>query len=210
MKKLIMLLVCACTFMFTNAQIVVNVPTFVAFNPGSISGSDTICDQSPFSGLSQIPAIGGTNNFTYQWQDSIPNGTWTNINGANQASLNLPATFPTIGNTPLLKYYKRNVIDGECGASTTNKVNILIYPQPVMVASTPTLNCAQDVLTIPITITNGGPDWTAWMSQTNDINATRIGAITSGNSIVIDVTPDVSGNTFYGFISNTYCNNVVP
>ncbi|HPI54758.1 MAG TPA: LamG domain-containing protein, partial [Chitinophagaceae bacterium] len=55
-----------------------------ALNAGAINGTQAICTSTAPSLLTnQISAYGGnTSTITYQWQDSIANGIWTNISGA--------------------------------------------------------------------------------------------------------------------------------
>ena len=55
-------------------------------------------------------------SFTYQWQNSLDNSTWSNITGAISESFQPPAL-------TVKKYYKRLTTDGSCGTIETNVIN---------------------------------------------------------------------------------------
>lgn len=67
------------------------------------------------------PTGGNKNTFTYQWQSSLNNSTWTNISGATAASYDPP----TIGQTT---YYRRLVYSSPQPTSTSNVITITITP----------------------------------------------------------------------------------
>ncbi|MBP9151712.1 MAG: SprB repeat-containing protein, partial [Flavobacteriales bacterium] len=81
----------------------------VSGDPGNISGS--------------TPTGGGSGSFSYQWQSSTNNITWSNIVGANSSGYN-PST---IGQTT---YYRRIVTKNSCSSNTSNTVVITINPLP--------------------------------------------------------------------------------
>lgn len=70
-----------------------------------------------------VPTGGNKNTFTYQWQSSLNNSTWTNISGATAASYDPP----TISQTT---YYRRIVNSAPQPASTSNVITVTITTPP--------------------------------------------------------------------------------
>ncbi|MCC9135784.1 invasin domain 3-containing protein [Pontibacter silvestris] len=104
-----------------SEQVVVTVNPEIKDNTISLAGTT-----SQFCGPTEIGTIigstptGGNNRYTYQWQISTDNASWTNINGATERDYD-----PGIvsGNT----YYRREVFSGECSnvdASASVQVTI--------------------------------------------------------------------------------------
>ena len=100
-----------------NIQITVN-PVLIA---GTIGSNQSICYGTIPANLVQItPASGGTGVYTYQWQGSSDNVTWTNIPDANSISYIPPSLTESV-------WFRRNVTSG-CSASS-NSVRITLYPR---------------------------------------------------------------------------------
>lgn len=76
-------------------------------NNNSISGPTYLCDTNSNLTLTGSTPNGGTGSFTYQYQAEI-NGSWVNLNGATQKSLN--NYNPIIRNSR----YRRAVFSGNC------------------------------------------------------------------------------------------------
>ena len=90
------------------------------FTPGTIGDNQTIV----FNNIPQkldvsTVATGGTGSFTYQWQKSIDNSTWTNITSANDPFYQPTATSQTT-------YFKRLTTSGSCGTIPTNTITITV------------------------------------------------------------------------------------
>jgi len=98
--------------------ITINVnPVFI---PGTIGNDQTILFNTVPQKLNvSTIATGGTGTFTYQWQKSIDNSTWTNITDANDPSYQPVATSQTT-------YFKRLTTSGSCGTLPTNTVTITV------------------------------------------------------------------------------------
>src|SRR5262249_26125159 len=64
---------------------------------------------------------GGSGTYTYQWQTSINNSTWNNINSAIQQNY-------TPGNLISTTYY-RVITSSNGGSVTSNTSTITVYPQ---------------------------------------------------------------------------------
>ena len=89
--------------------------------PGTTGNDQTICYNTVPSPIVQLTApSGGTGSFTFQWQSSADNSSWTNINNSNSANYTPPALTSS-------RWYRRAVTAG-C-TSYGNSVRISIYPQ---------------------------------------------------------------------------------
>ncbi len=93
--------------------------------PGSIGNDQTICAGSAPAPLVSTAAAGaGTGQFTYQWQRSPDNSTWSNIGGATN-----PGYAPTAADVPTTTYFRRLVTSGFCAPGTpTAAVVITVTP----------------------------------------------------------------------------------
>jgi hypothetical protein len=88
---------------------------------GTIENDQTICFNTIPASLVQIASpSGGTGAYSYQWQSSSDNSSWTNISNANSEGYSPPALTSS-------RWYRRNVISG-CTASS-NSVRITLYSQ---------------------------------------------------------------------------------
>jgi len=86
---------------------------------GSISGTQTICyNTTPTSFVSILP-VGGTGFYTYQWQSSVNNSSWTDITGATSEIYS-----PGVMASSL--YFRRSETSGSCGTVHTNSVHVIV------------------------------------------------------------------------------------
>ena len=104
-------------------QIQSQVPVPGAPTPGSIAAAQTVCAGStPAPLTSAAPAGAGTGQFSYQWQSSPDNTTWTDIPGANA-----PSYAPAV--LTVTTYFRRLVTSGFCAPRTpTTSVAITVLP----------------------------------------------------------------------------------
>ena len=95
---------------------------------GAIGSTQTICYNTSPSALTQVTApTGGTGTYTYQWQSSTDNSSWTDISGATLSDY-LPSTLTS--NT----YYRRTVTSG---------TDTPVYSNPVLITVSPQITLAQ-------------------------------------------------------------------
>jgi gliding motility-associated-like protein len=99
-----------------------------AIVPGTISSSQTVCEGAAPAILTGTASSGGSGVFTYQWQSSLDNLTFTNITGETSQNLvfSSPATVTT--------YYRRITIDQQV-QSFSNTVTLTVNPLPVVTVS---------------------------------------------------------------------------
>jgi gliding motility-associated-like protein len=99
-----------------TARIEVVVTPALANN--TITADQTVCSGSPAAILNGSTPTGGTNSYSYQWQQSTNSGAvWTDIPGATSPTYN-----PGILSTGITKF-RRVVLSGLC-SSNSNEVNI--------------------------------------------------------------------------------------
>jgi gliding motility-associated-like protein len=96
----------------------IDITVFPPTTPGTISASQTVCPGDAIAPLTGSVPTGGDGNYSYAWEKSLNNSTWTAIG------------VTTIGYTPAsvtsTTYFRRTDTFGRCGSSTTNVVTITI------------------------------------------------------------------------------------
>jgi hypothetical protein len=159
---------------------------------GSIGTAQSICYNATPSPLTQLTAPrGGTGTYTYEWQRSTNNSTWTSISGATSETYS-----PTVltSNT----YYRRNVTSGSCGTVSSSSVLITVYAQltPGTIGSRQTIcyNTAPAALT-QLTAPTGGTGTLTYQWQSSSNNAIWVN-ITGATSTTY-APPALTSNTYY-------------
>ncbi len=89
---------------------------------GSITGTQTVCyGGDPYTLGNAASPTNGLGGYTYQWQISSNNSTWSNISGATVSTYNPP------GNQTATRWYRRRVIS--CGQTKyTGSVKVTVLP----------------------------------------------------------------------------------
>ena len=110
-----------------SAQATINITQPPALTPGSIAGSQVICNGSNPATLTEVTAAaGGPAAPVYQWQYSnTAGGPFINIAGANSNTYTPPA------NATMTLYYRRMVTSGLCTPVYSNELSIVVNPRPV-------------------------------------------------------------------------------
>ncbi|MGI4874159.1 MAG: gliding motility-associated C-terminal domain-containing protein [Janthinobacterium lividum] len=163
-----------------------------AVQPGSIGADQTVCPLSTPAAFTELtPASGGTGSYTYQWESSTDNITWTPISGVTSATYT--ATTPTV-----TTYYRRRVSSGDCTTVIGNAVSIQL--QPVLVSgvtlSAPPTQCVGSAVTFTPVPTNAGSNPTyVWF--VNGVQVATMPAFTSstladGDQVSVVLTPTVN------------------
>jgi len=160
---------------------------FIPFTSGSIGGAQSICYNTLPSPLVEITnPTGGAGQYTYQWQESVDNLTWTNIVGATE---------PRYSPSELLTstYYRRATVSGP----------LTIYSSPVLITVDQQFNSAQlqGAITIykntstffNVEISGGTPPYT--IEYTRNAGApTQISNYTSGAEIYTGILTEGTYN----------------
>jgi len=136
--------------------------------PGSISPSALTINYNASPGqLTGTTPSGGNGTYNYQWQSSVDNTNWTNINGAT--ALNY-----TPGNQTATKYFRRATIsNGATGYSNTS--TITVYAQLIAGTLSPlaiALNYGDDAGWISGTDATGGNGTYTYQWQSSANNST--------------------------------------
>ena len=124
-----------------------------AVTPGTISGSQTVCpgtSPAPFTSTAGASG-GGTSTYTYQWESSPDNVTWTAIAGATSATY-------APGPVTAVTYYRRQATAAACGTVTSNVVAVQLQTPLVsgVALATPPVQCAGTTFTFTPVPTNAG------------------------------------------------------
>ena len=105
-----------------NSTNTLTVTVFPEFLVGSITDDQTICYNTAPALLTGTAPAGGDTPYTYQWQSSSDNVTFTDITGATSLDYQ-PGTLA------VTTYYRLNQSSASgCGMLTTNAVNITVIP----------------------------------------------------------------------------------
>ena len=108
-----------CTPDNSNSVTITVDPTSMA---GTASADQTICNgDTP----GNITLSGFTGNI--QWQSSSDNSTWSNINGATNATL----TSMQVGALTATTYFRAQVTSGTCPPANSNSVSVIVDPVSV-------------------------------------------------------------------------------
>ncbi|MFZ2795954.1 MAG: hypothetical protein WAZ38_10300, partial [Prolixibacteraceae bacterium] len=95
--------------------------------PPTVNSSQTICYNTAPSPLTRTNATGGSGTFTYQWQVSTDNNTWTDLTGQSGLSY-------SPGNLTSTTYYRvvaTSTGTPACGSFNSNVATITVRPQLV-------------------------------------------------------------------------------
>ncbi len=86
---------------------------------GTVGSDQTICYNATAAFTNITSPTGGTGSYTYQWQSSPDNITFTNIAGAT-------LTTYTSGVLTATTYFRRNETSGTCGTVRTNVITVTV------------------------------------------------------------------------------------
>ena len=100
--------------------IISGVTNFPPFVPGTISGNQTICENTSPTLLSGTAPIGGITPYTYQWQNSPDSITFTDIPGATGINYQPGALIST------QFYRQKQVSAGSCNSGLSNIIKIKV------------------------------------------------------------------------------------
>lgn len=167
----------------------------ITINPivtsGTIGTAQTICYNSIPAGLTELTAAtGGAGNYTYQWQSSANNSTWTTIPDSTLITL---APGVLVSNL----YYRRIVTSGSCGSATST--GILITVRPILIASVASGSRTICYNTVPLALTatssSGGSGTFTYQWQSSPDNT--LWANISGANNYSSYTPAALATTTY-------------
>ena len=155
------------------------VTVYPAFAVGSVSADQSICYNTAPAQLTGVAPTGGNTPYSYQWQSSTDNVTFTDIAGATSLDYAPGALTQTT-------YYRLNQTSSTgCGTVTTNAVTITVYPDFIagLISADQSIcyNTAPAQLT-GVAPTGGNIPYTyQWQSSPDNVIFTDISGATSLN-----------------------------
>lgn len=155
---------------------------------GSISGGGTICTGGDLGSFgNSASASNGSNGYSYQWQSSPNNSSWSNISGATSTTYNPPALTSTT-------YYRRRVVDGCNNTAYSNTLTISVVADPSISSSGGGTICVGGTRALSSSTSGGtGSCSYQWQSSPNNSTWSNIGGATSSTY----TTPALSSTTYY-------------
>ncbi|MCX6307215.1 MAG: choice-of-anchor J domain-containing protein, partial [Bacteroidetes bacterium] len=184
----------------------------ITFNAGLIASSQSICYNTVPSLLTGIAPTGGSSPYSYQWQNSANNVTFTSISGATSLNYSPGALTATT-------YYRQvQTSSGGCGSLNTNVLTITVQPYlPVSLSIGVSVNpvCAGTSVTFTATPVNGGTT-PAYQWKVNGANVTGATNATysfipvNGNNVACVLTSNATCVTGNPATSNTVTLTVNP
>ena len=178
---------------------VVKITVDPALTAGTISGNQTFCVSGDPVAFTQTAATGGTGSYTYQWQSSTNNTTFTDISGATSSTYDAP----TISQTT---YYRRvvNSTGSACTAITSNTLTVTVSPALTAGAvgsdQVFCINGDPVAFTETTAATGGTGTYTyQWQSSANNTTFTDI----SGATNATYDAPSISQTTYYRRVVNS-------
>ncbi len=180
--------------------VVVSISSSISNN--NISASQAICTGSAPTGLTGTAPGGGTGVYTYQWQQSADNVTYTNIAGATSANY-------SPGILAATTWYKRVVNSGTCiGTSSAVQITVVSYPTATITyAGSPF--CATGTATVTQSGQTGGTYSASPAGLSiNSLNGTINLAASSANTYT--VTYSFSNGTCNGTTTTSVVVNALP
>ena len=159
--------------------------------PGIIGPNQTVCASSTPVPLTSTPGpSGGYGTYTYQWESSPNNLTWTPVARATGATYSPGPLAATI-------YYRRRVNSGSCAERVSNAVKLELRPLLLtgVALATPATQCAGTPLTFTPVPTNAGPAPTfSWYLNNTLVASSPIytsSTLRNGDVVRVEVVPTV-------------------
>ena len=173
----------------TDNSPAIRIQVYGNLTAGTVGVTQNICyNTTPATLTEQTAPTGGTGTYTYQWQSSPNNSTWTNISGATSSSYSPGALTADM-------YYRRQVTSGTCGTVSSASVLINVYDdlQPGSVGSDQSICYGTSPANLTeVTAPSGGTgSYTyRWFYSTDNTNWTSISGATSANYSPGNLTSD--------------------
>jgi hypothetical protein len=168
--------------------------------PGSIGSDQYFCGATgdPAAFTSTGTPTGGLGTYTYQWESSTDNVTFTFISGATSATYNSPVLSQTT-------YFRRSAISGGCRA-ISNTIVVTIGQPTLSVASSATAMCfmaAAHNTPLTYSVTSGTPTTYSitWSSTPTNSFVAVTNATLTASQIQIAVPANTVAGTYTGTLS---------
>jgi gliding motility-associated-like protein len=160
---------------------------------GTIGTAQTVCVGSVPAALTSLAeASGGTGTYSYQWESSPDNVTWTAISAATAATY-VPGPLATT------TYFRRQVLSGSCAPAYSVAVQLLVLPPLAarIALPSPPAQCPGTALTfVPVVADAGSSPTYRWLVNGRLVatSATFTStALANGDQVQVEVTPTAGG-----------------
>ncbi|MBD2766274.1 gliding motility-associated C-terminal domain-containing protein [Hymenobacter sp. BT664] len=189
----------------------VTITVLPPLDPGRIADNQTVCaGTAPQPLTSMAPATGGIGTFTYQWESSPDNSTWTDIAGATGAD------YP-LGLLTATTYFRRRVTSGTGSCATAFSGSVAVRVEPLLATAVtlapPPVQCPGTALTFNAVATDTGPaptySWTVNNTPVASGPTFTSSTLVTGDQVKVTVTPTV-GRCNTGPATATVTVNRVP
>lgn len=158
------------------------VTVYADLTSGSIGSAQSICyNTSPSSLTNGASPTGGTGSYTYQWQSSSNNSSWSNVGGTSSTYSPSNLTSST--------YFRRQATSGSCGTENSSSILITVTANLTISGSTTGARCNSGTVVIQATASAGSIEW-----FTASSGGSSIGSSSSGAGWT---TPSISSTTTY-------------
>ncbi len=196
-------IVSGCSSPVTSNAVVLTVATTVT------GGTVTPATIAVCSGLNTSFSVSAAGSgLTYQWQVSTNNGgTWTDLPGATNATLNIPSVNLSMNNNQY-----RVILNGTCSSNIISNAAVLNVLAPVVINNQPQSfsGCAGSAAIYTVTATgnlltyqwqesiNGG-------AYNNISNGGNYSGATTNSLTISNLTLNMTGNTYRVIVTGTPC-----
>ncbi|MCE3279159.1 MAG: hypothetical protein K0S44_1350 [Bacteroidetes bacterium] len=173
----------------TSGLIVITVLPVISNN--TINGDQTICSgQTPLVFSGSVPA-GGDNSYSYLWEQSPDNSSWSVASGLNTTQGYIPATLSST------MYYRRIVISGPCASNISNTITITVLPLITnnTIGTDQTICFGQTPVMLTGSSPNGGDNIFTYLWEQSIDSISWSSA--SGINYIQDYTPSSLSSTMY-------------
>jgi RHS repeat-associated protein len=163
---------------------------------GTISPATQSINYNTAATLTGTAATGGNGTYTYQWQSSPDNSTWTNITGAISAGY-------TSGSLTTTTYFRRTASSNGVSVNSS-AATVTVYPQLVSGTTSPAsqninYNTAAATLTSTAATGGSGTYTYQWQSSPNNSTWTNITSATT-----LSYAPGtLTATTYYHLVSTS-------
>lgn len=165
----------------------------VSVQPGmtniNIAANQTICEGATPALIDGQTPTGGSGTYTYTWEVSADNISWTTVSGATTEDYQPAALTATT-------YFRRKVNGGNCVA-TSNTVTITVNPFAAGTISAPATICEYNTADIIFTSTSGTAPFSISYSITNPAGSSTTASqsgVTSGQTFNVIPAGSPAGN----------------
>ncbi len=186
----------------SNTSNFITVTVVHAITNYDISGDQTVCESQPVAQINgQTPP--GAGPFTYTWESSTDNATWTQISGANGINYQPGALTTTT-------YYRRKTENAPCSA-VSNVVTITVNPLANGTISGPASICQYDAASVIFTSSAGTAPFDVVLTITDPSGATSTinQSVNSGGQIAVLPLNSAAGTYTIAVTSLTNSNGCV-